>query len=450
MTSSKPSDADKWRQEGNNHYKSVDERMSPVVNILRLQKSLSCYQKSRTFSTCESETASASKNLALANWKIALYSSEAGEKWLTVKFYFEESFKYFNEAFRTGEHIRDQLWIDNIMSSVRSCWGNMLGLVDSTAKDRLEKARIIQEVVHMIPAKDIQADCFLDIARIHFHSGITAIEAGNYCDCLYQMKECYYPLNEATRVGVGLDTILKEVKILEEDVNMHTCIAKAMQSRATGDKMFETIMMDEELLNMDMVWEVIDWYKDSILQARDLDIKLEAISLSRLGTVYNRVLKIGFKAKEYLKKSIELAQTLRPMDVTSEDWYLSCTQILEKYQQESLMQEQEEERKKKESVLKELALELNLLKAREGDTYDTFLTWLYDKFPPKNPMHKLELTKKAEESDLQVKYRCLQKAVIHYHPDRVNEATFGLKCKVLYEEITKCLTKRYEEVKSTM
>ncbi|KAK3603653.1 hypothetical protein CHS0354_017369 [Potamilus streckersoni] len=447
MTSSKPSDADKWREEGNNHYKSVDENMSPPVNILRLQKSLICYQKSRTCSTCESETASASKNLALTNWKLAMLSYKAGEKWLLVKLHFEESFKYFNEACRMGERTKNQLWIDNILASSRSCWGDMLSLVDSTAKERLEKARIIQEVIHLIPAKDIQADCYLDIARIHFHSGITAIETGNYSDCLYQMKECYYPLNEAARVGIGLENIQQEVRILEDDVNMHTCIAKAMQSRATGDNIFQTILMDEELLNVDMVWEVIDWYKDSILQARDLDIKLEAISLSRLGTVYNRVLKIQFKAKEYLKKSIELAQSLRPMDVTSEDWYQNCTQILEKYQQESLMQEQEDVKKKKESVLTELAPELNFLKAREEEPYDTFLTWLYGTFPPKNPLHKLELTKKEEEDDFQVKYRCLQKAIIHYHPDRVDEAKFGLKCKVLYEEITKRLTKRYEQVK---
>ena len=53
----------------------------------------------------------------------------------------------------------------------------------------------------------------------------------------------------------------------------------------TGDQLLEDILLDEETLNIDMVWEIIDWYKDSILKGRDLDIKQEAMSLSRIGKV---------------------------------------------------------------------------------------------------------------------------------------------------------------------
>ena len=40
-----------------------------------------------------------------------------------------------------------------------------------------------------------------------------------------------------------------------------------------------------------------------------------------------------------------------------------------------------------------------------------------------------------------------QKAVIHYHPDKVDEEEHGAKWKVLTEEITKLLTKTYEYYK---
>ena len=36
------------------------------------------------------------------------------------------------------------------------------------------------------------------------------------------------------------------------------------------------------------------------------------------------------------------------------------------------------------------------------------------------------------------------RAVIHYHPDRVDEEEHGAKWKVLTEEITKLLTSSYE------
>ena len=53
-----------------------------------------------------------------------------------------------------------------------------------------------------------------------------------------------------------------------------------------------------------------------------------------------------------------------------------------------------------------------------------------------------------EGDDFMVKYKALQKAIIHFHPDRVKEDEHGLKAKVLNEEITKYLTNRYEQVKS--
>ena len=41
----------------------------------------------------------------------------------------------------------------------------------------------------------------------------------------------------------------------------------------------------------------------------------------------------------------------------------------------------------------------------------------------------------------------LQKAVIHYHPDKVDVKEHGMKWKVLCEEIEKILTRKYESYK---
>ena len=71
-----------------------------------------------------------------------------------------------------------------------------------------------------------------------------------------------------------------------------------------------------------MVWEIIDWYKDSILKVRDKDIKQEAMSLSRIGKVYDKVLKIKFRARDYLKKSLELAHSITPFDASNEGNYM--------------------------------------------------------------------------------------------------------------------------------
>ena len=73
---------------------------------------------------------------------------------------------------------------------------------------------------------------------------------------------------------------------------------------------------------------------------------------------------------------------------------------------------------------------------------------MYKKYPRKNKSHKLDVTDKTTELEFDQKYKLLQKAVIHFHPDRVKADEEGLEAKLLSEEITKRLTSRYENIKS--
>ena len=133
------------------------------------------------------------------------------------------------------------------------------------------------------------------------------------------------------------------------------------------------------------------------------------------------------------------------------DWYEDCKEILDRYQKETVQQESDAWQKDREEYLKELETELKDLKQNDiQNTYsrsEGFLRYVYEKFPPTNPDFKLEgVPEKGpmESSDLK---KVLQKAIIHYHPDRVDVEKYGKKRKVLSEEITKYLTRRYESFK---
>ena len=112
------------------------------------------------------------------------------------------------------------------------------------------------------------------------------------------------------------------------------------------------------------------------------------------------------------------------------------------------MHEQEEESKEKAAVLGELKPQFAELDKKKDLDYADFLTFVYKTHPPTRPDHVLDLTKKTDDDDFSLKFKSLQKAIIHYHPDRVLIDEHGLKRKVLNEEITKHLTLRYEQVKS--
>lgn len=128
-------------------------------------------------------------------------------------------------------------------------------------------------------------------------------------------------------------------------------------------------------------------------------------------------------------------------------WYKDCTEILAQYQQETVQHEQEKDRKEKEEALKILKPEIDELDKHESDTVLDFLKFVYKRFPRKNPKHKLDIADDTDSLKFDKKYKLLQQAVIHFHPDRVKPEE-GMEEKVRSEEITKRLTKRYETIKS--
>ena len=60
-------------------------------------------------------------------------------------------------------------------------------------------------------------------------------------------------------------------------------------SVSTGEELLEKVVRDEEILNIDMVWEVVDWLSQAVQLTRDHDLEMEAVALSSLGKVYDQV-----------------------------------------------------------------------------------------------------------------------------------------------------------------
>lgn len=124
------------------------------------------------------------------------------------------------------------------------------------------------------------------------------------------------------------------------------------------------------------------------------------------------------------------------------DWFKECSGILERYQQETVAEEEAKWQKERAEILKELTKEMNEIVKHDKKGSEKFLKFIYHVHPPKNPDHKLVGVprKKGMYMEHSVKKKTLQKAIVHYHPDRVNADKHGKTWKVLSEDMTKCLT----------
>ncbi|XP_052812133.1 uncharacterized protein LOC128239523 isoform X2 [Mya arenaria] len=439
-----------WRKKGNELYVSVKEGLAPTVKTERYKQAIQCYNRAFDMGKTEDDKTSAAKNIGMASWRLMKVHSESDcyspQYRYTLFYHIKEAFKFFSFAYQHGFNVKPLSWVTGVLTSCRACWEDVATNVLDVFDIEL-RCQAIYDIAMAIEVKEVKSEAFLKLAECQFHRGIVAIQDKDYKKCLNAMRECYMPINEAGRISPE-EQIQTEVRVLEQDVLMHTCMAESMQARDIGDALFEKVLRDEESLNIDMVWEVIDWYKQACIRTRDItEVELEAISLSRLGRVYGRVLKLKYKAKEYYKLAIQLAHSMYPRTFVLEDWFQEATTSLAEYQSETVQAEEERKAAEKKEVLKTLEKEIKLLDSKVDVSHDEFLKFVYNKFPPKDKSKKLVLPKQTESDRLTKIKKTLQKAVVHYHPDSIDEKLEGQKWKVLSEEITKCLTRRYETMK---
>ena len=177
---------------------------------------------------------SAAKNLGMSAWRMAQVEEKALERLSVLVYFYKEAFKYFSLAWRDSQNdVKSPTWRDGILASTKSCWEEMKsGHIDQIPVD--ERKITFYEIVQCIQVDSVKADVYVHLASCHFHSGINAIQQNDFRKALNEMKDCFMPINEAKCCGKGILHIEAEVRVLEEDVFMHTCMAESIQAREIG------------------------------------------------------------------------------------------------------------------------------------------------------------------------------------------------------------------------
>ena len=430
--------SNEWRKKGNELYLSASNDLAPCVRQERIKNAITCYSKALELKTNDEELSSAAKNLAMASWRVAKLATE---NYVHV-FYLKEASKYFRQAYDASLSCKPPPWKESLLSNTSQFLDDVVQF-SQTLKFEL-RSKLLNEIACQIPGGTLKANCYLQLADTVFKAGISELSAGRYKECLKLMHECYTPIEEARRYGHHDPFIEAEVRVYNEDIFIHQCTSESIQARVTGGQLFETLLQDEDSLNIDMVWEVVDWYKQSILLTRERDVEFEAIGHSRLGKVYDRVLKLKNKAKENFMRCLELVNSMHPRNFTSEKWYQDCTKTIERYQRETVQQEEDAWSKEKNEILLELKDELDKLEQLSNNAED-LLKHIYKVHPPKNQNHKLNKSLLSGETR-NIK-KALRDGLLHYHPDRLRAKDLGQKWVVLCEEITKYLNRKYEVYK---
>ena len=426
------------RTRGNKLYQEAIKSDVPTWTKQQLlQQCFPFYQRAFQFAKNNDEKASAKKNIGLAYRQMANSFSFARAEVGRLSYFMVQAIESFSTASYWGKSCKTDQWISDIYHNVESC----IEIVQSTAvsvSDLKEKLLLLRRIAKAAPEGLTKATCFLKLGEATFNAGVIAYESQLFSDCLGYMADCHEPFEEALRLGRDDPKICEEAQDFKERVYVHLCIAESVSLRLQAENLYQSHIRNQECINFDFIWGLADMFKQATMLVREQDLEQEAIGLSRLGKVFDELLKLPDKAKGYYRQSFQLATALFPRTFNTKDWYQNCSQAVERYQKEIVRREEYSWQEQRKPFIEELKPQLDDLTKAFDKGYVMLLKHIYSVHPPKNPQHTMidgGKTKKAVKMSL-----------LHYHTDKLKKED-DMKWYVLCEEICKLLTQKYELLK---
>ena len=230
---SKKSQSITYREKGNKIYTTaLATGLSPCLQISRLKEALSLYEKAKNSSRKQDEKCSAAKNVGMSCKRIGLLLSQRNESVKERHYYFKEALINFDITYRFGS-CKSLEWMDGILINFRDAIQDAID--DVSLLDFEQKIVALEDYARCIVNVDTQhAELLIEIAQMRFRHGISSLQKDDYKVCLYQMHECYRPIEEARKFGKDQQYIMTEVNVMDQDVFVHTCIAESAQARLKG------------------------------------------------------------------------------------------------------------------------------------------------------------------------------------------------------------------------
>jgi hypothetical protein len=363
---------------GNTFFKETmqDDSLSPVLYQGRMCQALQFYNKAASVACDAKERSSILKNIAATQFRIGerlyrqlqhqqLYTSKLDSTFQLekdLKFYLKGSLEAFVRAFEVGTTVQNADWISQLIESQQRCAQLMWNFILISQKH--EMLSIILGRLHRLCCNVIrltQPVLFLKLGRLTFQKAIEHQENGRFIESLQLLRDNCRNIEEAKK-----DKDQWEVSIeLEESNLIHLSIGESNLARKRGDELWREIMLELENIQMDLVWDAVDFYVQSIVLSRNKSLESEAIAHSHLGRVFE-LLKYNEKCHVHYKLTVDLVVAMQPKNFNNHSWYKQALAGLHKYQQQRQYREKEEKERIRAPILAEMRDAVHELKKHSG------------------------------------------------------------------------------------
>ena len=289
------------RTRGNQLYQQATRDGIPSwTKQQHLQECLPFYHRAFRFAKNDDDKASAKKNLGHAFRQLAstfeLTKTEVGRQ----NHFMLQAVESFNVASAWGKLCKTEQWLLDINHHVEVC----VTAIETTIvliRDQREKLMLLRKVANTVPDGVTKATWYLKLGETTFNAGVIAYENKEFDECHRYMADCHEPFEEAIKHGKDDIQICETAYDFQKRVYIHLCIVESVSLRIQAENLYRMHLLNQESVNFDLMWDAADMLKHCTLLVREQDIEQEAIGLSRLGKIFDVVLKLPDKAKGYYK-----------------------------------------------------------------------------------------------------------------------------------------------------
>ncbi|RNA39792.1 hypothetical protein BpHYR1_034388 [Brachionus plicatilis] len=430
-----------YRQEGNKIFQSINSILRPLIFVSRLNEAQKLYNHALAEARDNVDFSSACKNLFIVSYKFQKFYSTREFNVQKIDFYCEMAQKYASDALEYGINEQSYEWLAKIKLNAKEAFSFYYESILSQSYEKRIKALI---KVLKSSTKEICALIQYRICECYFRLSGQLMNSNFVEKALATNYECDYHYEESLKFSKDNYKMTQTLEELKNDYILQRFTLEGLKSKNIGHNLLHDCINNHEDLNLEQIWDIVDWFRDAIDKLKGKDVESEAELSSDIAYVYDEILKIKDKAKSYYQLSWHLADSLRPKIFTRLKWYQRCAQAIERYQQEKLEQERQSYEAQREQVFGQIKDDIEKLRNKAKDGYYDFLPFIYSNYPPKNPKH----TFSGNLNPTNLK-KSIQTAIYHYHPDKNSSALYGNAWFFTADEITKILTNFYEKLKDT-
>eukprot|EP00340_Litonotus_pictus_P003821 CAMPEP_0170521790 /NCGR_PEP_ID=MMETSP0209-20121228/7165_1 /TAXON_ID=665100 ORGANISM="Litonotus pictus, Strain P1" /NCGR_SAMPLE_ID=MMETSP0209 /ASSEMBLY_ACC=CAM_ASM_000301 /LENGTH=434 /DNA_ID=CAMNT_0010808867 /DNA_START=72 /DNA_END=1376 /DNA_ORIENTATION=+ len=257
--------------------------------------------------------------------------------------------------------------------------------------------------------------------------------------------------NKKNLTHYSMSHVIEEIEDTINSANFFIVRISSYLQVIHGDTCRDKAVFEEEEFDMDLIKDSLDYYRHALMlatsfkyqeglhshssnQTFSVDIELEAICYSKLAHIYYNILKNSFLGEQYSKMSVDLAVTLMPRNLESEEWYRTSSSILQQIRKKREEEEESEKYQKAQKIIQANPTIFDKINSEFTKSIESFMSFVVKTYPPYKDF-EFNVDEKCKTGKLS---RVLVTLMAKYHPDKITEKD-EVK-KVIFEEIFKKLS----------